>query len=221
MVALSSSPAGAAAFAAPRSRRPSDISRRNSPERRAEFGGPAETVAVPERQPARLSVGGADQHPVERDLLDPPAGGAEREDVADPRFVDHLLVEFADPGGLLADHVDGEQAAVGDGAARGDGQALRAGPAGERVGVAVPHQPRAQLGELVGRVAAREQVERGLVRRARQGREATGAADRVEPVVDVERFERAGGDRLLGEDVERVGGDARAPRSCPRSSARR
>ena len=35
----------------------------------------------------------------------------------------------------------------------------------------------------------------------------TAAPDRLEPVVDVERFECGGRHRVLGEDVERVGGD--------------
>ena len=111
-----------------------------------------------------------DQHPVVGDVLDPPAGRAEREDVADPRLVDHLLVELADPpaGPLAADQEDAEQPAVGDGAAAGDGEPLGAGPAGERAGDAVPDDARAQLGELVGGVAAAEQVEGGVVRAARQ-----------------------------------------------------
>ncbi len=105
-------PAGAAAFLhldlVPERDLPKEL-----PQRLAQFRRPAQAVTVPERQPPRLPVGGADQHPVERDLLDPPAGGPEREDVADPRFVHHLLVEFADAGRLLTDHVDREQTAVG------------------------------------------------------------------------------------------------------------
>ena len=100
---------------------------------------------------------GGHQHPVVGDVLDPPAGGAEREDVADPGLVDHLLVELADPAPrpLAADEEDPEQAAVGDGAAAGDRQPLGARPAGQRAGDPVPHDPGAQLGELVGGVAAR------------------------------------------------------------------
>ena len=71
---------------------------------------------------------GRDQHPVVGDVLDPPAGRAEREDVADPGLVDHLLVELADPlaRALAADEEDAEQPAVGDGAAAGDGEPLGA-----------------------------------------------------------------------------------------------
>ena len=39
-----------------------------------------------------------------------------------------------DSSGFAADHEDAEEAAVGDGAAGGDGEALRAGPTAERAG---------------------------------------------------------------------------------------
>ena len=44
-------------------------------------------------------------------------------------------------------------------------------PGGELAGDAVPHQPRAQLGELVGGVAPGQEVQHGVVRRARQAGE--------------------------------------------------
>ena len=147
-----------------------------------------------------------DQHPVVGDVLDPPARGAQREDVADPGLVDHLLVELADPpAGALADQEDPEQAAVGDGAAAGHRQPLGARPGGERAGHPVPDDPGPELGELVGGVAAGEQVERRVVRRARQLRERRRPADQVVEVVDRPGLERDRGDDLLGEDVERVG----------------
>merc|ERR1712034_85153 len=65
-------------------------------DRLAEFGGTTQPVALPERHAPRLPEGWADQHAIGGDLLDAPAGGAEREDVADARLVDHLLVELAD-----------------------------------------------------------------------------------------------------------------------------
>ncbi len=103
-------------------------------DRLAELGRAAEGVALPERQPAGDAGRRRDQDPVVGDVLDPPAGRAEREHVADPGLVDHLLVELADPlaGALAADQEDAEQPAVGDGAAAGDREPLGAGPAGER-----------------------------------------------------------------------------------------
>src|SRR3954469_6878948 len=62
-----------------------------------EFGRPAEGVALPERQPARVSGRRRDEHPVVSDVLDAPRRRAESEDVADARLVDHLLVQLADP----------------------------------------------------------------------------------------------------------------------------
>ena len=91
------------------------------------------------------------------------------------------------------------------------------GRAGQRAGVAVVDQPGPQLGELGGRVLAGQQVERRLERAARQRRERRAAPHRVEPVVGVDRFQRAGGDGVLGQHVERVGRHRAASRSAPPS----
>ena len=177
-------------------------------DRGAELGRAAEGVALPERQPAGHAGRGRHQDPVVGDVLDPPAGGAEREDVADPRLVDHLLVELADPAtrALASDEEHAEQAAVGDGAAAGDRQPLGAGTAGEGAGDAVPDDARPQLGELVGGVAAGQQVEGRLERAPGQLGERRGPPEQLEEVVDGPGLERGGGDHLLGEYVERVGG---------------
>ena len=145
----------------------------------AELGRAAQRVALPERQLPRLPGRGGDEHPVVGDVLDAPGRRAEREDVADPRLVDHLLVELADPAAraLAGGEEDGVQAAVGDRAAAGDGEALGAAAAGEGVGHAVPHDARPQLGELVARVAPGEHVERRVEHRA--GSEARGAVRRT------------------------------------------
>ena len=69
----------------------------------AQLGRAALLVALPERQPAGQAGGGRDEDAVVGDVLDPPGRGAEGEDVADPRLVDHLLVELAHPAtGALA-----------------------------------------------------------------------------------------------------------------------
>ena len=174
-------------------------------ERAAEFSGAALVVAQPERQPAGPAGRGRDEDAVVGDLLDAPAGGPEREDVTDPRFVDHLLVQLADAGGLLPHHEHAEQAAVRDGAAGGDGQSLGAGAAGEGAGVAVPHQAWLELGEVRGRVLAGEHVEGGLERGPRQTGVRGGAPDGREPLLHVDRLECARGHGLLRQHVERVG----------------
>ncbi len=91
-------------------------------DRRSQLGRASQRVAGPERQPPRLTGRRGDEHPVVGDVLDAPAGGAQREDVAHPRLVDHLLVELTDArlpsrgarGGRGADEEDPEQAAVGN-----------------------------------------------------------------------------------------------------------
>ena len=171
----------------------------------AELERATESVAVPERHLARLPVGRDHVDPVVRDLGDPPARGAESEHVADPRLVDHLLVEFADAcAGRLPGDEDAEQPAVGDRAAARDRDPLRAGASGERAGVAIPDETRAQLGELVGGEAPGEQIQRRLVRRAGERGEGRTPAHRVEPLLHVEGVQRARGDGLLREDVEGV-----------------
>ncbi len=169
-------------------------------------------VAVPERELAGLPGRGRDQHLVVRDVLDPPGGGAEGEHVTHPRLVDHLLVELADPasallapGALAGGEEDAVQPAVGDGAAAGDGEALRPGPARERAGDAVPDEPRPQLGELLAGVAAREHVEHGLQDGPGERRERSRAPHQVVQLVDVPVVHRRHRDDLLGEHVERGG----------------
>ena len=170
----------------------------------AELGWPAEGVALPERQPAGLSGGGRDQDPVVGDVLDAPGGRAEREDVADAGLVDHLLVELADPGLLLADEEDAEQPAVGDGAAAGDREPLGAWARGQLAGDAVPDDAGAELGEGVAGVATGEHVEDRVVGALRQRGERRGSSDEREQVVDVPRVDSQHGHDLLGEDVEGV-----------------
>ena len=76
----------------------------------------------------------------------------------------------AAPGPLAGDE-HAEQAPVGNGAARGDRQPLGAAASGEGVGGTIPHQPRPQLGERLGRVAAGQHVEHRLEHTAGQAGE--------------------------------------------------
>ena len=184
----------------------------------AELGGAAEGVALPERQPAGDAGRRGDQHPVVGDVLDPPAGGAEREDVADPGLVDHLLVELADPlaGALAPTRKTPNRPRSGMVPPLVTASRWAPGPAGEGAGHPVPDDARAQLGELVARVAAAEQVEHRR-RRPTRGSWAKRrrALHQVEEVVDRPGVERGGGDDLLGEHVERVGRAPAATRSAP------
>ena len=150
-----------------------------APDVHPELQGAAGPVAVPEGHLPRLAGRGSDDHLVLGDLLDPPAGSAEDEDVALARLEDHLFVQLADARAsfLRAGQEDGVQPAIGDRAAAGDGHLLRAGARGDRVGDAVPGDARAQLGELVGRVEAGEHVQHAVEGGARQLGERRGGAD--------------------------------------------
>ena len=122
------------------------------PERPPELDRPADGVAVPERQLAGHARRRRHGDPVVADLLDPPAARAERDDLAGPALVDHLLVELADPPAGrpgLADHEHAVQPAVRDRPAARDGDDPRVAPALDDVGDAVPDDARLQLGELV------------------------------------------------------------------------
>ena len=176
----------------------------------AELERPAGAVALPERHLAGLSRRRRHEHAVVRDLLDAPRRGAEDERLADAALEHHLFVELADARGARsgADEEDAVQAAIGNRAAVGDRHALGALARRDRAGDAVPRDARPQLGELVGRVAARQHVEHAVEHRAAQLGERRRAADRREQLVDVPVVHRRHRDDLLRDDVERVAGIA-------------
>ena len=131
-----------------------------------------EAVALPERDRAGDARGGRDDHAVARDLLDPPRRGAEQEDLAGARLVDHLLVELADAAAVRK--VDRVEAAVGDRARVGDRQRARALARADRAGHAVPDDARAQLAELLATGSARRACRaRSRAARARARRRCT------------------------------------------------
>jgi hypothetical protein len=175
-------------------------------DRPAELERTSGAVAVPERHLPGLAGRRGDEHPVVGDLLDPPRRGAEQEGVAGPALVDHLLVELADPGAVGQE--DAEQAAVGDRAGVGHRDALRPGAGPERAAHPVPHQARPQLGELVARVPARQQVEHRGERVVGELGEGGRPADEGGQLVDRPVVHRHHGDDLLGQDVEGVAGVA-------------
>ena len=110
----------------------------------AELGGASGAVAVPEGHLAGLAGCGGDGDAIVCDLIDAPGGGAEDDGVAGAALKDHLFIELADAraaGG--AGEVDGEQAAVGDGAAVDDGDGARSLTRGELLPGAIPGEARA------------------------------------------------------------------------------
>ncbi len=173
-----------------------------------ELGRAADALALPERRDAGDSRSRRDEHPIPRDLLDPPGRRAEQEGLALARLVHHLLVELAHTAAAV-DEEDAEQAAVGNRPRVRNREPLRPGAPAHGAGRSIPHDPRPQLGELVRRIAAGEHVEDVLELRAGELRERIRTPRELVELVDGDLFLGADRDDLLREDVERVPGDAR------------
>ena len=184
----------------------SDELTRRAPDRLAQLVRTPGPLALPERDQPRHARSRRDEHPVARDLLDPPRRGAERERLSRARLVDHLLVQLPDASPAV-DEVDAVEAAVRDRARVLDRELPRAAPTADHTAGAIPNDPRPELGELVGRIAAREHVEHVLELHAREVGEVVGAADEVVQLVDGDLLVGADRDDLLREHVERVARD--------------
>ena len=173
----------------------------------AELEWPARAITVPEGHLALLARCGSDRDPLERDLLDPPRAGAEHEGLTWPALVDHLLVKLADTRAVGQEHA--VQPAIGDGATAGDRQPLRTLTRSQGSAGAIPHQPWAQLVELVAGIAARQQVEH-VVQQVVAELGEVGATPN-ERGDGLHRALRIGGDvgnDLLCQHVERVAQEA-------------
>ena len=173
-----------------------------------ELGGASDSLALPERRDAGHAGSRRDEHAVARDLLDAPGRRSEHERLALARLVHHLLVELAHAPASV-DEEDAEEAAVRDRPGVRDREPPRAGAPAHGAGGPIPDDPRPQLGELVGRVAAREHVEDVLELRARELRERIRAPRELVELVHRDLLVGADRDDLLGEHVERVARDAR------------
>ncbi len=178
-------------------------------QRAPELDRPADRVAVPERQLAGQAGRGRDDDPIVADLLDPPAARTERDHLADPALVHHLLVELADPStgrARLADHEHAVQAAVRDRAARCHGHDPRVASTFDRVGHAVPDEARLELGELVRRIRAGEHPEHALEDLPGEALVRRRPGDGREQLVDRPAVQHGHRHDLLGQHVERVAG---------------
>ena len=179
---------------------------RERAERHAELDGPAGTLAAPERHLAGLPRGRRHDHPIARDVLDPPRRRPEDERLALAALRHHLLVELADPG--AGPQVHGVRAAVGNRAARHDRQQPRALAADEHVRLPVPREPRPQLRELVRRVAPGQHVEHADQGLPGQLLVACRPPDHALEIRDRPRLDGDHRDDLLREHVERAVGHA-------------
>ena len=181
---------------------------RGGPDLLAELVRPADALALPERDCARKPRRRRNEHAVAGDLLDPPGRGAEQEGLAGAGLVDHLLVELADAAAAV-DEEDAEEPAVGDRAGVRDRQPSGPVARPDRAAGAVPDDPGAKLGELVGRVAPGKHVEDVLELRARELGERVGAPDEVVQLGDLDLLVDRDRDDLLCEHIERVARDLR------------
>src|SRR5439155_916844 len=113
-----------------------------------------------------------------------------------------LVVQLSNPAPIFRE-VHRIKATVGDGAWIGDSQTLRAGASAHFSGHAIPDQTRAQLDELIGWIPAAEHVEYRLERARPEVAVRISAADHAAQRFDVPFAERAHGDDLLRQNLER------------------
>ena len=162
--------------------------------------------ALPERDRPGHTGRRRDEDAVARDLLDAPRRRAEQERLAGPRLVDHLLVELADTAAAV-DEIHAEKTAIRNRPRIGHRQPAGTAAASDDAGGAIPDDARSELGELVGRIAAREHVEHVLELRPREIREWVRATHELVQVVDRDLLVCCDRDDLLREDVEWVARD--------------
>ncbi len=160
------------------------------------------TLAVPERHLAGLTGRRRHDHPLERDVLDPPGRCAQQEGLPRSRLVHHLLVQLPHPRTVGQEH--SEQATVGDRPGVGHRQSLRARPTPDPALDPIPYDAGPEPGELLGRVPARQQIQDRLEHVVGQLGERRRPPHQCGQLVDVPVVERAHGHDLLGQHVQRV-----------------
>jgi hypothetical protein len=140
-----------------------------------------------------------------RDLIDAPRRGAEQERFAGARFEDHLFIELADACLVFlgAGQEDAVQTAIGNRAGVGNGDTLGA-LARHHHAVDTVQVARAEFGEFVRRIAARQHVEHAVEDRPAQFRERRRRPHGAVEIVHRPALHRGHRDHLLREDVERI-----------------
>ncbi len=135
------------------------------------------------------------------DAADTPTGVAEEHDVAGMGLDGEILIEGADDG-FLRQGNDVEERGLGDGSAGGDGGQARTSPGAEAVIDLVAVEVGSEASAL-GADAFAEHDENLVKGFAGEVAVVAGAADEGEELVFIPFVGGAGGDDLLGEDVER------------------
>ena len=135
------------------------------------------------------------------DAFDPPVLGAQREYLADRRFPDEFLVQFADRGVRVA-MPQREVPPIGDRTACRVQREHCAAPRMHGVGSAVHRQPRLQRANTRTGIASRQHFEHKVELRARQVVVGGRAPHCGKQRVDVPGFMCGHRDELLGEHVQ-------------------
>ena len=155
---------------------------------RAARARPAGRASRPSRTASgRLARRGGDQHPVVGDVLDAPATTSRagtRRRPATRRPSPRRARRRGGPGPSPPARKTPNSPRSGIVPPLVTASRCAPAAAGQLAGDAVPDEPRPQLGELVGRVAAGQHVEHGLERRARQPGERRRAAHELVDLVD-------------------------------------
>ena len=172
-----------------------------------ELEGAGGSFAAPEGNVGRLAVSVFDEDASGAgfDAVDAPTGVAEEHDVAGVGLDGEVLVEGADDGfGGQGDDV--VERGLGDGSAGGDGRQARASAGAEAMVDLVAVEVGSEASAL-GTDAVAEHGEDFVKGFAGEIAVVAGAADEGEEVVFGPFVGGAGGDDLLGEDVERRVGE--------------
>ena len=176
-------------------------------DRRAELRGPTRPVAVPEGHLPGKAGRRRHEDAVVGDLVDPPGGGAEHEDVAGLRLEHHLLVELADPetpARVPARQEHAVETPVRDRPRVDDRDPPRPLARAHLAANPIPGDAGPKLRELVRGIAAREHVEHALEGRPGKLGERRRAPHQAIEVLDAVRLGRDDRDDLLRQHVERV-----------------
>ena len=177
------------------------------PQSPAEFARPTRPAALPERHLGFCTRSRGHHDTLEGDVLDPPRGRSQQEDLPGTTLVDHLLVEFPDPRTVGQEHTEGTP--VRDRARVGNSQALRALPAPQRRSGTIVHDSGSEPRELLGRVDPGQQIHDVRKDLGRQLIEVGTASHHRQQVVEIPVVHGAHGHNLLRQHIEGVARNTR------------
>ncbi len=183
-------------------------SSRQGAHRFAEFERTSRAIPVPKWHFSGLTGRGRNEHAVVGDLFCAPRTGAEQEHFSLAQFEDHLFVELTHAAAALRPFLAGQeyavQTAIRDRACVGDREPQRERARSQAAAHAVPDQAWPQIRELIARIPSREHIEHPVEGRAWQLGEGRGLPHRAIQMVDVVGLDRAHGDQLLSQHIQRV-----------------